>query len=289
MREDAFSKYHPLVNFLYFVGAIGFGVVIKHPLYIAAGAVGAASYYLLLKGRKGLRIFAWILPMFVLISIINPIFNTMGERVLFMLFGRPYTFEALLYGMATGGMFAVMMLWFGCYNAVLTSDKFTGLFGNLIPSLSLLLVMVLRMIPALMRKAKQLTSARRSIGRGTGEGASLKERLTGGMTVLSALADNALEGSVTTADSMKSRGYGTAKRTNYGSRRMKLRDVALLIFAAALAAAAIIFADTSAEFVPEIVLAPINWTFAFYCVFVMIPTVLHLKEMLSWHISVSRI
>ena len=33
MRYDAFSKCHPLTNFLFFLGAIGFCVVIQHPLY----------------------------------------------------------------------------------------------------------------------------------------------------------------------------------------------------------------------------------------------------------------
>ena len=36
MNQDAFSKRHPIVNFIFFLGAIGFGVVIQHPLYLAA-------------------------------------------------------------------------------------------------------------------------------------------------------------------------------------------------------------------------------------------------------------
>ena len=42
MTADAFSNCHPAVNFLFFVGAIGFGVLIQHPAYLIAGAVGAA-------------------------------------------------------------------------------------------------------------------------------------------------------------------------------------------------------------------------------------------------------
>ena len=33
-RYDGFSDCHPAVNFLFFVGAIGFGVVIQHPAYV---------------------------------------------------------------------------------------------------------------------------------------------------------------------------------------------------------------------------------------------------------------
>ena len=194
MTADAFSNCHPAVNFLFFVGAIGFSVLIQHPAYLIAGAIGAAVYYLLLSGRAGWKRIAMLLPMFLALTVVNPLFNTYGERVLFHVFGRPYTVEALLYGAAIAGVFLVMMLWFGCYNAVMTSDKFTSLFGNLIPAISLLLVMVLRMIPSFIRKAGQIMGARKSVGLGAGENSTMKEKLTSGMRTLSALTDWALEG-----------------------------------------------------------------------------------------------
>ena len=53
MRYDTFSKCHPAVNFLFFVGAIGMSVVIQHPAYLLAGIVTGAVYYLVLNGKKG--------------------------------------------------------------------------------------------------------------------------------------------------------------------------------------------------------------------------------------------
>lgn len=289
MKQDAFSRCHPVVNFIYFALAIGFGVVLQHPAYMLAGVLGAAIYYLLLKGRKGIKVILAMLPVFALITLVNPLFNILGETVLFSLFGRPYTLEALYYGAVVGGIFLVMMLWFGCYNVVLTSDKFTSLFGNLIPALSLLLVMVLRMIPNLMGKAVQISGARKSIGKGMGETDSKKEKILGGMTVLSALTDWALEGSVVTADSMRSRGYGGAKRTNFQIYRMTVADWVLLVLTAVLAAATIFGGDKSAEFIPALQIAPLTWGFGAYCAYLLLPTVLHLKEALTWHILRSRI
>mgnify|MGYP003311585874 CR=1 FL=1 len=46
--KDAFSKCHPAVNFLFFVGAIGCSVVIQHPAYLLAGACCGTIYYFLL-------------------------------------------------------------------------------------------------------------------------------------------------------------------------------------------------------------------------------------------------
>lgn len=284
MKTDAFSRCHPLVNFVYFVFAIGFGVVIQHPAYLLAAVIGAATYYLLLEGAKGIRMILTILPLCLLIAAVNPLFNTLGKTTLFVLFGRPYTAEALLYGAVVGGIFLVMMLWFGCYNVVLTSDKFTSLFGNLIPSLSLLLVMVLRLIPNLMRKALQISSARKCIGKGMGENASKKEKIRGGMTVLSALTDWALEGSVVTADSMRSRGYGAAKRTNFQIYRMRTRDWMLLGLTCLMAAMVILSGSKDAVFVPELQIAPLSWGFPAYCVYLLLPTALHLKEAITWHI-----
>ena len=288
MNYDAFSRCHPAVNFLYFVGAIGFGVVIQHPAYMLAALLGAAAYYLLLKGKKGIQMILAMLPVFLLILAVNPLFNTLGQTQLFLLFGRPYTAEALWYGAVVGGIFLVMMLWFGCYNVVLTSDKFTSLFGNLIPSLSLLLVMVLRMIPNLMRKAVQLSGARKSIGKSFETG-SKKEQVKSGMRILSALTDWALEGSIVTADSMRSRGYGAARRTNFQIYRMTGLDWVLLGLMAALAAATIFGGDKTAEFIPALQIAPLSWGFGAYCAYLLIPTALHLKEAVTWHILRSRI
>ena len=152
MTNDAFSKCHPAVNFLFFLGAIGFGVMIQHPLYLMAGFLCSTGYYLLLNGRKGLKNLLWMVLFFLIMTAINPLFNVYGKTRLFTILGRPYTLEGIYYGAAIAGALVVMLIWFGCYNAVLTSDKFTCLFGDLIPSLSLLLVMVLRLVPHLMRK-----------------------------------------------------------------------------------------------------------------------------------------
>ena len=296
METDAFSKRHPIVNFIFFLGAIGFGVVIQHPAYLAAGFVFGTVYYLLLNGKKGTKMLLGLLPLFLIMTAINPLFNVYGATILFHLFGRPYTLEALYYGAAIAAVFVVMLIWFGCYNAVLTSDKFTSLFGNLIPSLSLLLVMVLRMIPNLMRKAAQFSGARKSIGKGSGENATNREKLTDGMTILSALTDWALEGGVVTGDSMRSRGYGSAKRTSFMIYRLTGIDLVLLVLQCLLAAAVLATAmtgGTTATYTPDFYIAPVNretvWGFLAYCAYLSIPTVLHIKEAIQWHISRSKI
>lgn len=293
MREDAFSKYHPAVNLLFFVVAICFGVLMQHPVYLLAGVFASAVYYLFLNGRKGLKLISGIIPLFVFIALLNPIVNTRGATALFMLFGRPYTLEALIYGVVIAAIFVVMVLWLGCYNKVLTGDKFTCLFGNIIPSIALLLVMVLRMIPNLLKKAKQIIGVRSSIGKGWGESTSLKEKLMSGITVLEVLTSWALEGSVVTGDSMRARGYGSAKRTSFMIYRMTNADRVLIVVMLILVSVVIGFGATGcmyANFLPERDIAPISGInivgFVAYLAFLMIPTALHIKEAIQWNISI---
>ena len=289
--HDAFSGRHPAVNFLFFLGVILAAVLIQHPAYVLVGAVAGAIYYLMLNGSKGLKFLLLLLPLFVVVTAINPLFNTDGQQVLCYVFGRPYTYEALLYGAALSGMIVVMLLWFGCYNKVLTGDKFTSLFGNLIPAISLLLVMVFRMVPNFIRKTKQIAGARKSIGKGAGENATTKEKLTHGLYVLGAMTAWALEGSVVTGDSMRARGYGTAKRSSFMIYRMTLSDWLLLALMAVLMGLSLVAAclgQMAAAFTPVMEISPVSWGLIPYTLYLLIPVFYHWKEAVQWYISRSK-
>lgn len=284
--KDAFSACHPAVNFVFFVGAIGCGVIFQHPAYLTVSIVASFLYYLFLGRRKALKPIAIMLVIVICLAAVNPIFNTRGEHLLFRVFDRPYTQEALIYGTALAGVLLTMFLWFGCYNYVLTGDKFTSLFGNWIPSLSLLLVMVLRMVPAFTKKTKQIIGARQSIGKG--EDGKVRE----GVTVMGTLVSWALEGSIVTADSMRARGYGTAKRQSFLIYQMGKQDWILLVIEFLLLAGVIVSAclgQADAVYLPTLNVASLSWGAALYGVYVLIPLLINLKEAIVWHISRSGI
>ena len=296
MKQDAFSKLHPAVNLLFFIAAICFGVLLQHPVYLLAGIFASGAYYLTLNGRKGMKNILLMIPLFAFVTLFNPIVNTRGVTVLFTYLDRPYTLESLVYGVAVAATFVLMLLWFGCYGKVLTGDKFTCLFGNLAPSLSLLLVMVFRMIPNLLQKAKQIIGVRNSIGKGTAEKSSIKDKLNSGMTVMGVLTSWALEGSITTSDSMRSRGYGTSKRTSFMVYRMTALDWVLVFVMLALLGVIIFFAANggmNAEFLPVRNITPVKGFniigFVAYLGYLMIPVILNVKEVIQWSISKSKI
>ena len=236
-----------------------------------------------------------MIPIWIALSVINPLFNTRGDVVLFTYFGdRPYTFEALCYGMALGAMFVSVILWFLSYNAVMTSDKFIYLFGRAIPSVSLIFTMVLRLVPNYQKKIRQIAGARKCIGKGA-DSESKREKAEDGLTIVSALTSWAFEGGIITADSMKSRGYGTGKRTNFSIYKFETRDRLLLILMLVLLAVVFICGfkgGTTATYTPEIMLANSMWTVigtAAYFIFLAIPTALNLLEAFTWHILRSKI
>ena len=109
--QDAFSKRHPAVNFAFFLGAIGCAVVIQHPAYVVLGIVCGCAYYLLLHGNKGLRGHCRDAACLLHPDSVAqpPVQHPWGPCAVLRTSGRPYTLEALLYGLAIGGVFLQML------------------------------------------------------------------------------------------------------------------------------------------------------------------------------------
>lgn len=295
MRQDAFASCHPAVCFTFFIGALAFGMVFIHPAYTGCALVCASAYYLTVRRSEGIRAVAGMLPLFALLSAVNPLFNTLGQTVLFTVFGRPYTWEALCYGMALAGMFVAVMLWFMSYSAVMSSDKFMSLFGRLAPALSLLLTLILRLVPDYTRRAKQIAGARRCIGKGMDGGGTYRARAQDGAAILSALASWALESSIVTGDSMRARGYGMGRRSTFTQVRFTRRDRLLLAALTVLGGAAALIGcmgGARAAFVPALELADGVLCLAglvCYALYLLIPTILNLWEEAVWHSLRSKI
>ena len=294
--DEAFSRFHPAVNFIFFIAAVVFGMFFVHPVFLVVSVVCSITYYLLIHGAKGLKFIAVMVVVFIFVTLINPVFNTLGDHVLFTYFGgRPYTLEALGYGAAIAGMFVSILVWFGCYNAIMTSDKFTYLFGRFIPSISLILTMVLRLVPNYKRHFETLSNARECIGKAPSS-ADRKEKVANSITLISALTSWALEGGVVTGDSMRSRGYGEARRTNFAIYRISVRDkvvTGLMIVAIAAVAFCMFNGVMHVDYTPVFAISPITALsivgIVAYAILLAIPSAIHIMEEATWRILRSRI
>lgn len=295
--KDEFATYNPITNIVFFLGAIIMGMFFLHPAYVAVSIIIGVIYLVSLKKKKAFRELLLMLVMFVVLSVINPIFDRLGGTVLFKLFGKPYTLEALIYGMTLGGMAVAILCWFACYNAIMSSDKFIYIFGKIIPAVSLILSMILRLIPNLSRKTRQIAAARSCIGKAGSSSASRMDKVRNGTMILSTLTSWALEGGIITADSMRSRGYGSGKRTTFAKYRFGARDIVLVLIMAALIILTAVCAakgGTKAEFVPYFTMTwfgdPVMLTgLLAYAVFLVIPLFISCKEKIKWRILRSKI
>ena len=292
---DTFSGYSPIINFIFYIGAILCGMFFIHPAFLACAVVLSAAYYVTIRGLAAFRLILGMFPIWIAIALINPLLNTNGPTVLFTYFGdRPYTLEALYYGMALGAMFVSIILWFASYNAVMTSDKFIYLFGRLIPAVSLVLTMVLRLVPNYQRKIHQIAGARKCIGKGA-DSDDKREKAEDGLTILSALTTWAFEGGIVTADSMRCRGYGCGKRTNFSIYTFEARDKLLMLimmFLLSLIFTAAAKGGMQTTYTPDLMIADEVWTVIgciSYMIFLAVPTALNILEEITWHILRSRI
>ena len=231
-NRDTFSSYHPLINFLYFGLVLLFSMVYMHPLCLGISLVCALAYSIYLNGRKAVRFnLMYMLPLFIIAALFNPAFSHEGGTILaYLPSGNPLTLESIAYGIGAAAMIVSVITWFSCYNEIMTSDKFIYLFGRVIPALSLILSMTLRFVPKFKTQIRIVSDAQKCVGRDISNG-SVLQRIRHGVKILSVMVTWALENSIETADSMKSRGYGLPGRTAFSIYRFDRRDrIALLFF-----------------------------------------------------------
>lgn len=233
--NDAFSAYHPAVNFLYFALVLMCAMVFLHPAAQLISLACAFAWSVRLGGRGSLRPhLLGTLPALLLMALVNPAFNHEGATILaYLPSGNPLTLESVAYGAAAACMLVTVILWFSCYNRVMTSDKFVYLFGRIIPALSLVLSMTLRFVPKFRAQLHAVSDAQRCIGRDVSNGAPF-QRARHGVRILSILITWSLENAIETADSMKCRGYGLPGRTAFSIYRLEDRDRSALVWIAAL-------------------------------------------------------
>lgn len=285
----AFKDYHPIVNLIYFLAVIGFSVVFMHPVCIAISLSCALVYSVVLRGRRAVVLsLGMMLPLFIFTALLNPVFNHAGATVLaYLPDGNPLTLESLLYGLCSAGMLVSVICIFSCFGTVVSGEKFIYLFGRILPSIALLIKMTFRFVPLFAREIKEVSDAQKGIGKG--ENTSLLQKARSGISVLSVMITKSLENAVETASSMKSRGYGSGKRTAFSNYKFSSSDgtilgATVLLFALILFGAAL--GENSAQFFPKIKITPITWEnaefFIAYFILSALPIVIEIKEVWRW-------
>ena len=290
VNRDAFSGYHPIVNFLYFGFVLGFSMIFTHPVCLAISLLCALTYAIYLNGKKAARFsLKYMLPMLVIAALLNPAFNHQGGTIIsYLPDGNPLTLESIAYGIAAAVMLVTVIIWFSCFNAVITSDKLVYLFGRIIPSLSLIIAMSLRFVPRFKAQAKLISNTQKCLGRDVSDG-NILQKARHGIRILSIMVTWALENAIESADSMKSRGYGLPGRTAFSPYRFDRRDFRALVFIIACAAYIITGSATGGMYFRYFPSIRGLWgapyaisVFAVYLALGAMPLIVNIKEDAAW-------
>ncbi len=283
---DIFLSYHPVVLFCYLFFAISTSMLTTNPVYLVLSLVCGSMYFIYLTGFKSyakrLKI---MIPMFVVISAINPLFNHRGFTALFFLFGNPVTLESFVHGLCLGAMFLSVYIWFACFMKVITNDKFLYLFGGVFPRIALMLSMVLRLIPKMKRRATEVSHANYMSGKALNKAGKIASSVRVSTTLLEWSMQDALE----TADSMRARGYGQGRRTCYNTYNFRLSDALflLLIVAVGIINILVILTSNSAlYFYPFIDIPSVSalW-YVFYIGILALPMIIEVGGRIKWKLS----
>ena len=274
-----FYNIHPYTTLVYFAGVILYSMVFMHPVAVAANVVLSFAASIALGKKEAMASVWYTLLVGCLITVINPLFNTSGDTVLFTYLGRNYTLEALVYGAIMAGIFISSINWFGCMGRIITSDKFMYIFGGKMPNLCLILTMVIGLIPFFQKKLAEISAVGKVL---------LKEqnRTMQAFRALNVAIGYAFEHAISLSVSMKNRGYGTGKTTKFTDYKIKTYDIILLVIIVLLNISVVTLMYHNAvnvEIIPAIKLGNLNfWGMVGFIILLLLPCIMYIFKELKW-------
>lgn len=243
------TSLHPGVQALYFLVVCALVMTAFHPVLVAVAFACGLAYSFYLRGaRATCSSLLWQLPLVVLIAVANPLFSASGSTEIAKIGPRAVYAESLAYGACMGLLFVTTLLWLTCAFRIITFDKIMALTGNAAPTVALMLSMTARLVPDLVRRGKVVSETQQACTAACVRD-DAKQRMSR-VRLMSVLMGWAMEDSLETSDTMRSRGWSrTRRRTVYRRRAFRGRDAAALAAVAALGLAdAVIAVKTCSSF-----------------------------------------
>lgn len=280
-----FHIYHPGVVFLYIAAALVFAMLSFHPVYLGLSIITGSGYAIYLSGwRQFRKTLLYAMFLFLMIALINPIFNQNGATVFFYLFDRVITVESAVFGLASGAMLMSVLIWFNCYRHLISNEKFLYLFGRSFPTVALMLAMISRLLPATRYKAQRIIQAQKAVGFKAG---SRRQQLHSSIRISSILMSWTMEDSIETSDSMRARGYGQTRRTTYSLFRWSWHDTsAMAVLLCLIVLNAVWLLSNPFAFFPVLAGDVLSGTSAvgyfLYTILLLFPMILEMRESIRW-------
>ncbi|NLJ71161.1 MAG: hypothetical protein GX328_06850 [Clostridiaceae bacterium] len=226
---QSLKDYHPIASLFYFVCVLTCSMITRNPIWVLLCLIFAMIYVIQLKGLKYFLLqVLYFLPMLIFIVFMNSYFNSLGLTVLFYLGkGSPVTVENLTYGIISGLALFTILLWFICFNLLLSADDILAIMGKRLPTIGLSLAMIIKYIPDTIKQGREVLLNQKAM--------LSEQQLTGKQKVkfatrmLTVLLSWSMENSLETADSMLAKGYPAKNRVNYSREYFNSTDAGLIL------------------------------------------------------------
>jgi energy-coupling factor transport system permease protein len=289
--RDGFAALHPSVCFFYYAGVFLFSMLLLHPLFLGTLFIIAILLNLIQDGGQRLvKSWAFYIVMGTAVVLLNPVFSDRGVTILFYLRNKPITLESVVFGITMALSLLTILIIFHSYNLVITIDKFLFLFASFFPKGAFLAMLSIRFVSLLKTRFQQILIIQKTRGRDIYKG-TVKKRLKDGMQLLIILVTWSFEEALQTAESMKSRGYGTGKRSFYFPYKMDRHNWIILFILILTGGAAVMgsfFGYGRMDIYPHIGSRPFtyySWIFyGLFCLYLLIPVFLEGREKIRWRL-----
>ena len=239
-KYSAFAIMHPWTNFIYIALVLVITMFTMNPVILAVSYAGSLALGIYMQGGSFIKKNIMItIPVVIFSILIQPIFNHSGVTSLFYINDNMVCLENIIYGAVISLLLIAVIQWCSVAASYLSSEKMMYLFGSFIPSVGMIFSMILRMIPLMRKRYRQIHDAQLGL-RGVETKNGIFEKFGYFANEFSTLITWSLESSMETSMSMESRGYGLKGRTSFNRFRFTLKDALTIIIMVVCFAIAII-------------------------------------------------
>ena len=215
-KYSAFAVMHPWTNFIYIALVLVITMFTMNPVILAVSYAGSLALGIYMQGGSFIKKNIMItIPVVIFSVLIQPIFNHSGVTPLFYINDNMVCLENIIYGAVISLLLIAVIQW--CSVA-----------GSFIPSVGMIFSMILRMIPLMRKRYRQIHDAQMGL-RGVENKNGIFEKIRHFANEFSTLITWSLESSMETSMSMESRGYGLKGRTSFNRFRFTLKDTFTII------------------------------------------------------------
>lgn len=198
---------HPSVFLTYFFILILFALLFDDIYYMLTFLITIIILILLQGGKSKIsETIKFVIPISTIIIILNPLFSHNGTTEIQLFANFSITLESFVYGLIMALSLFIIYLIFVSFNSYVDYQQLLYLASNNFPHICMILIMAMRFVSLLSYRIKEVKKI---------HSYDNKSKIEKYGLIVAIVLSWSLEEAMLTAKSMKSRGYGITKRTNY--------------------------------------------------------------------------